>query len=247
MSFYPIIRRLGQATPGLSCCRGRLALVLLLVAGAALAGCRRTESIQSYTVAKEPPPPAAAAVAGEPTDRMLAAGELPAGHPPIDASHDQQAAAIRFTAPDSWQELPASGMRKAAFRIAGGDAEAQVTVLDFPDTAGPAIADPLANVNRWRGEVGLEPLAGDALSAAVETLEIGGRQATYVAAVPDAAGQQSAVPQRGTLAAMVANDNRVWFFKLTGDRDLVAVHQDEFRSFLQSVRFAADEGAADGN
>lgn len=170
-------------------------------------------------------------------------GGLPAGHPPIGSS----GASLHYTAPDGWQEEPASGMRKASFQIADGDKQAQVAVFDFPDTAGPAIADPLANVNRWRGEVGLGPLEADALSGAVEKLKIGGQEGTYVAIVPDAPADESAGPPRGTLAAMVVDGNRIWFFKLSGDPEVVSSQRDQFRSFLDSVQFGADDGANNGN
>jgi hypothetical protein len=39
----------------------------------------------------------------------------------------------------------------------------------------------------------------------------------------------------------------IWFFKMRGNRDVVAAQRDNFKSFLDSIRFASDGGAGDGN
>ena len=95
--------------------------------------------------------------------------------------------------------------------------EATVTAIDFPASAGPLIADRLANVNRWRSEVGLGPLAADDLPKATETIQVDDVQAMYVEAIPDASSTSEPNADTGTLAAMAAGDDVVWFFKITGD------------------------------
>jgi hypothetical protein len=65
--------------------------------------------------------------------------------------------------------------------------------------------------------------------------------------VPDATKPEQSQADRATLAAMVTSGDRVWFVKMTGDRELVAAQEDEMKSFLKSFRFAADGGANDGN
>jgi hypothetical protein len=184
--------------------------------------------------------------------------ELPAGHPPIEATGRQQSSAPpnipsdpnlpKFEVPKSWQQRPpASAMRKAEFAIADGQKQAVVTLIDFPMNAGPMIADPLENVNRWRVEVGLPETTKDALDQEVEKIEIGGQPATYVKLVPDANKPEQSQADRATLAAMVASGDRIWFVKMSGNRETVAAQEDEFRSFLKSFRFPADGGANDGN
>ncbi|MEX2091374.1 MAG: hypothetical protein WD971_01790 [Pirellulales bacterium] len=48
------------------------------------------------------------------------------------------------------------------------------------------------------------------------------------------------------LAAVLPDGDTIWFFKLTGDRDLVAAQRETFQSFLRSQRFTAS-GADDVN
>jgi hypothetical protein len=188
---------------------------------------------------------------GHPPIAEGATGSLPAGHPPIDAAAEtppsQNGSPLRFDAPPSWHEKPASGMRKASFSVADGTQLADVSVIDFPAAAGPMMANPLANVNRWRGEVGLPQVTEDELPHVTEPVEIDGKSATFVDAVPDAGKPQESQADRGTLAAMLENGDTIWFFKLTGSRDLVAAQRDQFKAFLKSVRFNASGGAHDGN
>ena len=186
------------------------------------------------------------------------ATELPEGHPPIDglggaentapSIADPAAGAPKFEAPSSWQELPVTpgGMRKAAFNVADGEQQALVTVIDFAASA-PKIADPLENVNRWRGEIGLPKIENEALNESVQSIEIDGQPARYVKLIPDASKPEQSQADRATLAAMVIRGDRIWFIKMTGSRDLVAAQDNEFESFLKSIRFAADGGADDGN
>ena len=191
--------------------------------------------------------------------------ELPPGHPPIDtvapispqaeappnaqspAAPTAAPGAPKFTAPNDWKQLPAGGMRKAAFAVGDSAKGAVVTLIDFPATAGPMIADPLQNVNRWRREVGLPEVKQEELATATETIEIDGQPATLVRAIPDAAQAGQSQANTGTLAAMAKSGDMVWFIKLTGDRSVVAAQEDAFKSFLKSLRFAAGDGATDGH
>ena len=123
---------------------------------------------------------------------------------------------------------------------------ARVTVSEFPAKA-PMIADPLANVNRWRAEIGLAPVDKAALAKITQSIVVDGQAATYMPAIPDASKTEESAAGQATLGAMVPHGDRVWFFKIKGDRDLVAAEQERFKDFLKSVRFTADRGATDGN
>jgi hypothetical protein len=199
------------------------------------------------------------AATGARASGSVAAGSdanLPAGHPPIDATGGalpstlQQSAsadAPKFNAPPSWRTMPPSEIRKAAFTIDDGDKKAIVTVIDFRADAGPMIADPLQNVNQWRSAIGLAALDEAALKSVTESVEIDGKPATYARIVADASKPDESKIRLATLAAMVKVGERVWFFKMMGDVELVTSQENEFKSFLKSVRFAAERGARDGD
>jgi len=182
---------------------------------------------------------------------------LPAGHPPIDSPPPSASApsandaapndAPKFTLAPSWKSVPAQGMSKAEFVVSDGPQETRVKIFDFPANAGPMIADPLVNINRWRAEIGLSPLEKEGLASATQSIEIDGQKATYAPMIPDAAKQEESKSKEATLAAIVKTGNQVWFIKMRGERELVKKHQDEFKAFLKSLKFSHDNEAGHGN
>jgi hypothetical protein len=182
---------------------------------------------------------------------------LPAGHPPIDAAQtpvSEPAATAaapsdvpKFTTAPSWKSIPAQGMRKAEFVVGAPPQEAHVTMFEFPADAGPMISDPLTNINRWRGEIGLSALEKEGLPAATQQIEVDGGPATYAPMIPDTAKSAESKSQEATLAAIVKTGNQVWFIKMRGERELIKKHEDEFKAFLKSLKFTHDNEAGHGN
>jgi hypothetical protein len=192
---------------------------------------------------------------------------LPPGHPPIDSASsqpttpppqsqpgiappDQASVSVpKFTAPADWkvQGVAPGGFRKAAFTIGDTDPSTEVTLIDFPANGGSMMADPLANTNRWRREVGLGDLKQDELAKANELIEIDGKPAILVRAIPDASQASESKANLATLGAMIKTGDTLWFVKLKGDRTVVTAQEEAFKTFLKSLRFAADAGATDGN
>jgi hypothetical protein len=181
---------------------------------------------------------------------------LPPGHPPIQGqgvmqgqgmmalpAAAQTAAPFKFELPAGWEQRPASGMRKAEFRISRDGKTATLTAIDFPADAGPMMADPIANVKRWRGEIGLPDLSNEELAKTIEAIQVGSADAKFVSAIPDPSQANQSQAQEGTLAAMVTHGNTIWFLKLRGDRELVASERDNFKKFLASVEFDGAGGA----
>jgi hypothetical protein len=78
-----------------------------------------------------------------------------------------------WTLPAGWQAREGSGMRFATLMPEPG-LELSVTSLD---QAGGGL---LANINRWREQVGLEPLEESELAARTETIALEGAQAVVV-------------------------------------------------------------------
>jgi hypothetical protein len=187
-------------------------------------GCDR-DNVKVYhvekddTAAPQVPAPAAAAAAMPAT---TAAG-LPAmdnsGQPPL-----------KYTLPDGWQEKPASQMRVASFSVADNGKQADVSVIPMGGMAGGN----LANVIRWRGQVGLGPVDDDAVQKTTEKVVIAGQDADLF----DIAGTNpSGGGAERIIASVLHRDDTAWFFKITGDADLVEKNKPAFISFLKSVQF----------
>jgi hypothetical protein len=153
---------------------------------------------------------------------------MPAGLPAPDNSG---LPSLQFTLPGGWEKKAPSAMRVASFGISDGGKQADVSVIPMGGMAGGN----LANVNRWRGQVGLAPLAEDAVQKMTEKVVIGGQDADLF----DIAGTGS----ERIIASVLHRDDTAWFFKITGDAALVEAQKPAFIAFLKSVSFGAPAAA----
>jgi hypothetical protein len=187
-----------------------------LVAGAlllALAACSRDE-VSHYRVPKSAADPAGGAMAGM-------AGAVP---PPPDTSTTGQ---LEWSLPKGWTESRTGGMRYATLKpTAPGKIDVSVTV--FPGPAGGE----LANVNRWRNQIGLPPLDEAALAKDRKSLmsPAGG------VALFDYTSE-GATKTRLVAAILFAGGNS-WFVKMVGDAGPVTASRTDFVRLLESLRLA---------
>jgi hypothetical protein len=185
-----------------------------------LAGCRRDDQIQSYTTPKENQPPPASP--NPPAAGMMMGADAPGI--PVNA------APVHWTTPSGWKEMPPTSIRIGNFVVPGpGDKRAEVSVISLPGEVGGT----LANVNRWRGEVGLgEITEKDVVS---EKTVVDSNEGNLY---------EMAGPTERTVVAVIPRDGARWFFKIRGDSDVVAGAKPAFLEFLKSVHFDAGEIAA---
>jgi len=174
--------------------------------------------------------------------------EMPAGHPPASMPGDATSGApagapggdmmnapvptvdgpgLVWTAPADWKLMPAAPMRKATYSVPGPGGAAELTITAFPGQVGGE----LANINRWRGQVGAAPLAEAELDQNVDRTEINGLH-FVVADITDAQNP------KGTLGALVPYSGGFWFFKLTGPTATVKDQKPAFSAFLKTVKAA---------
>jgi hypothetical protein len=203
--------------------------ILLLTTALVLSGCKDRQ-ITAYRAPKDP------AVAAQPA----ASGALPADHPPIGggaapAPGDGATMAntavptaggsdLKWSAPAAWTTKAGSAMRKGSYAVKRDGAEADFAITAFPgDTGGLH-----ANINRWRGQVGLSPASPAELDAAVQHLDGQGLHFDVV----ELAGPS------GTrlLGAITSHNGNSWFFKLMGPDAVVAAEKATFLAFLQTVQ-----------
>ena len=134
--------------------------------------------------------------------------------------------------PEGWLAIAPSGIRKASYRVdLPGNDPLECSVISFPGSAGGLEA----NVNRWRGEVGLQPLGTAELRASVVSSTIDNHDAFIV----DIIG-----PSQSTLGAILPLLNETWFFKISGPCQPVSTQKQNFTSFLGNIRVAATQATA---
>ncbi|HXR47652.1 MAG TPA: hypothetical protein VN784_09450 [Candidatus Limnocylindrales bacterium] len=165
---------------------------------------------------------------------------LPPGHPDIGGA-DQNAPMMpadstgagkpAWTVPTAWQAVPASQFLLAEYSIAGANGtKAEVNVAELNGSGGGV----LANVNRWRGQIGLDPVDETGLAKVTTTLNVAGGQATLV----DMTGNDMSGQSTRLVAAIVPMDDQTWFYKLAGDAQVVAGQKDAFTKFVQTARYS---------
>jgi hypothetical protein len=157
-----------------------------------------------------------------------------AGHPPVGPtkrSQPTERAAVKYTVPDGWRELPVqSAFRVASFEIVDDGQHADVSVSPLSGTAGGL----LANTNRWRDQLGLAALDEAQLRQSVRSIEVAGITASYVELI----GRESAGTSRQSiLGVILERGEQTWFFKMTGPADLVGRQKSAFEEFVRSVQF----------
>jgi hypothetical protein len=161
----------------------------------------------------------------------------PAGDQPPDSAAEHAAASVRlkYAVPAGWEDRGATAVKKVQFTIEAGGKRAAADVSSFSSSA-PLIADPLANVNRWRGQIGLAPVNAETLAKLVKPMKVAGYDAKYVEILGDA---KAAAP-RAIMVAMFTAHDEVWFVKWAGDAALVESQRAAMASFLGSLQLVKE-------
>jgi hypothetical protein len=136
---------------------------------------------------------------------------------------------LTFDKPETWQAGKVGGMRKAAFTVADGDKHVEITVIDLAEAAG----DLLPNINRWRDQLKLPPVEQAELDKQLQPIKAGQVAGHFIELI----GAEANQPQQAMLGAVVVDAGKAWFFKLTGDAELVEKEKPRFRAFVESMRF----------
>lgn len=166
--------------------------------------------------------------------------ELPPSHPPIagltatpqtgagEASNQDKP---EWQVPAGWKEGAGGQFVLTQFQLAGANnAEAIVTVSTLTGDGGGL----LGNVNRWRNQLTLTPLAESDLTSQVQSLDVLGGKAKLV----DMKGVSRKTSQKARLlGAVVPRGNQTWFYKLMGDETVVEREKAAFTTFVQTVKY----------
>lgn len=133
--------------------------------------------------------------------------------------------------PQGWKEVPPTQMLIAKFVLAEKEkGTGEVTVSAFPGDGGGL----LANINRWRGQLKLEPISQDKLPEVTRPLEVPGGKAILV----EMSGENPTNGKKAViLAAILPRDEQTWFYKMTADEQAAQAHKNAFVQFVQSAKY----------
>lgn len=130
---------------------------------------------------------------------------------------------LKYDVPEGWKETGAGGIRKAGFEIRDGDDKAEVTITS-------AMGDLIANVQRWRTQVGLEPGTEADVKKELQSIEALGGKCPYA----DVAGPGG----KRILAVVIEQPGQTLFVKMMGPTALVGKQKQAFEAFVRSLRTA---------
>ena len=193
----------------------RLLPVLVL-----LLGCSKSSDVSIYKVPKEASKPAPQ---GLPPNHPGMGGGMGGGMT-AGASDAPASTGLDWADPAGWKREPGAGFRVATYHLPG-DAECSVISL------GGAAGGDLANVNRWRGQIGLGNV--DSLQGLSSTVKTPLGNALVVAF--DGDGEHKG---KRMVGAIVFVDGVSWFFKLTGPKGAVEQAKPGLIKLLGSLRHA---------
>jgi hypothetical protein len=137
-----------------------------------------------------------------------------------------------YDTPEGWVEAPGSMMRDISFTL-GEKGEGECYVARLPGAGGGL----LANVNRWRSQMGAAPLTEEEV-AALPTKTLFNQPATYLAvdgSFTPGMGKTDTFENYRLLGLILASDAGAVFVKMTGPKDLVEKNAAAFDQFAQSI------------
>lgn len=222
-----------------------LCLGLLVLSAVA---CKQDRKIKEYRVAKDSlsasqPSPASDPHAGLP-------GMTPQAMPPISPGADPHAGLtagqlavggqsvsppFSDTPPAHWKKQALSPMRLASYQVQGeGDATVDISFSILRRAPGST----LANVNRWRNQLGQPPIDDAALEQTAQTVKTSFGQGIAVE-IEGLAPGANAAKDGGMIGVIADKDNDAWFFKMRGNAALTANEKEHFIAWVQTVAPAA--------
>ncbi|MDA0577933.1 MAG: hypothetical protein O3B24_07535 [Verrucomicrobia bacterium] len=173
-------------------------------------------------------------------DRLLPRmpATMPSDHPPVDGSGAMAAtvavagaaSALAWELPDGWTPGAERPMRLATF-TSGTDGVVDCSITELSGSGGGAAA----NLNRWRGQFGLPPLAAGELEA-LPTIRLLGQDAPLLE-LDGAYRGMGAEAQAGSklLGSLAVANGRTYFVKMVGPAAEIDAQRDAYLALCASL------------
>ena len=171
------------------------------------------------------------------TAAMPMGGNLPTGHPDVSMtpaatsgpiSHEGQPT---WQVPAAWQEVSGGQFLIAKFTITDESGTQAAVNVSASEGNGGGL---LANVNRWRGQLGLVPTTEDEVAKTATTIDVAGGKGTLVEMNGTDVRTGNPVALTGV---MVTQAGKTWFYKLMGPAAIVMAEKNTFLKFVQTVKY----------
>lgn len=145
----------------------------------------------------------------------------------------QEDVPVKYTLPAGWKAVATRSMQLVTLEAGEGPhLPANVSVSAFPGEVGGRVA----NINRWRGQVGLGPVGPDVAEGLITPVVISGMAGWQV----DITGGAPSMDNHGAarlIVSAVFHNGQTWFFKLVGANSSVEPEIENYNAFVQSISF----------
>jgi len=132
---------------------------------------------------------------------------------------------ISWSTPLSWKEQPAQGMRSGSFLVTDANgSQADISMIFLEGKSGGI----LANVNRWRQQIGLTAWSAGELMANKKEVPTTLGPATLV-------DFSNGTSRERIVVAMLSFQQGTWFFKMKGDEGLVGQEKGSLLTLLATL------------
>ena len=156
---------------------------------------------------------------------------LPKNHTHNDSQQtkiiESQSSGFSWEKPDTWIPSQGSSMRIASFDVPFSTGMGDLSVMELGGDGGGLVA----NVNRWRGQIGLEPLEKNEIMAQAQRgeNELGPYQ---IFQLTNDSSSDGAI-----LAAIISMNNSTLYIKLTASNDGIEELEIDFKNFCSSIKY----------
>ncbi len=162
------------------------------------------------------------------TGKLKPNSGMPKAMPPLAAAAepkteapDDETADIQYDQPKEWIRVRPPTFTMAAFEVVDGKKRVRITL----SIAG---GSRMANVNRWRGQLGLGPQTEEEINKSLQKFDVGKRTGQLV----ELKGEEQTM-----LGLMIENGEQSVFVKLMGDPELAVTERKRFEAFAKSLKF----------
>ena len=185
----------------------------VLVSLSLFSACSKEPSVEKYKVTKTPLPQASVATSANSGGGTVTDTGLP----------------FTWVTPAGWTEGKPSSMRLASYDVPLSNGETgDFSLVQLGGGAGGT----MANINRWRGQIGLEPAGAEELAQVAHLHDTAqGLQYLHITLInPDN-------PDSAIAAGIFEQPGYVLFAKLTASATGIEESYSDFEAFCNSIRF----------
>ena len=151
-----------------------------------------------------------------------ALGAARPSRPPVGGSTSP---GLNVELPEGWTQGRSTGVSVVSLVVKDGDQTGAITVT-------PLNVSPWdANVQRWIGQLGAEPMTGEQITKATEKIDVGGAEADMI----DLVSGPSVDPKKRLVGIRAIRGKTAWFIKFDGPPELVEKELDKFKNFIMKL------------